>query len=100
MMDNKLHIDFTRYEHNRYQHKLTGGNSAGNPKHTIKIQRMFCEGSFFFAPFAILVMGEFKTGRTLNTLNYLSLNPAVSGRIQDGVKLFASIEEQKLHRRK
>lgn len=44
-MDNKLHIDFTRYEHNRYQHKLTGGNSAGNPKHTIKIQRMFCEGS-------------------------------------------------------
>lgn len=41
MMDNKLHRDFKRYEHNRYQHKLIGGNSAGNPKHTIKIQRMF-----------------------------------------------------------
>lgn len=45
MMDNKLHRDFKRYEHNRYQHKLIGGNSAGNPKHTIKIQRMFWDGS-------------------------------------------------------
>lgn len=45
MMDNKLHRDFKRYEHNRYQRKLIGGNSAGNPKHTIKIQRMFCDGS-------------------------------------------------------
>lgn len=47
-----------------------------------------------------LSAGKFKIGRILMSQNYFSLNTTVSGLIQNGAKLFTSVEGQNLHEQK
>ena len=50
-----------------------------------------------FRFFALVVRWLFLDWANSNVSNYLPLNTTVSGRIQDGAKLFASVEGRKLH---
>lgn len=49
------------------------------------------------APFALVVSGQIYDWTNSIGFHYLSLNTTASGRIQDGLKLFAIVEGQKLN---